>query len=93
MSSSNRGRLVQGGARKRGREDEEMRSSSALPPSSPPASSPPMMPQDDLEEDDELDPENMIQDIDDAEEMLEDDAGIDLFGDNFERDYLSLIHI
>jgi len=45
------------------------------------------MPQDDIEEDDELDPEDLIQDIDDAEEMLEDDAGIDLFGDNFDRDY------
>lgn len=46
-----------------------------------------MMPQDDLDDDEDMDPENMIQDIDDAEEMLEDDAGIDLFGDNFERDY------
>jgi DNA replication licensing factor MCM2 len=35
-----------------------------------------------------LDPEeDLIQDIDDADEMAEDDAGIDLFGDNFDRDY------
>jgi len=43
---------------------------------------------DDIEEDDNLDPEeDLIQDIDDADEMAEDDAGIDLFGDNFDRDY------
>ncbi|EME81047.1 uncharacterized protein MYCFIDRAFT_189328 [Pseudocercospora fijiensis CIRAD86] len=30
---------------------------------------------------------HLIQDIDDADEMAEDDAGIDLFGDNFDRDY------
>lgn len=54
-----------------------------------PASSPPVMPQDDMEDvdDDQLDPEDMIHDLDDAEEMMEDDAGIDLFGDNFDRDY------
>ena len=46
-----------------------------------------MLPQDDMDDDDEMDPENLIQDTDDAEEMLEDDAGIDLFGDNFDRDY------
>ena len=35
-----------------------------------------------------LDPEDqLIQDIDDADEMAEEDAGIDLFGDNFDRDY------
>ncbi|PNS14364.1 DNA replication licensing factor mcm2 [Sphaceloma murrayae] len=86
MSSANRGRLVPGGARKRGRDnDEEMVDSSPAPPSSPPASSPPMMPHED--EDDDLDAEDMVQDIDDAEEMMEEDAGIDLFGDNFDRDY------
>ena len=65
-----------------------------------PASSPPVFPQnDDIEEDDNLDPEeDLIHDIDDVDEMAEDDAGIDLFGDNFDRDYerdedLSLIHI
>ena len=54
-----------------------------------PASSPPVFPQnDDVEEDDNLDPEDdLIHDLDDADEMVEDDAGIDLFGDNFDRDY------
>lgn len=45
------------------------------------------MPQDDMDDEDDLDPEDRIQDIDDAEEMLEDDTGIDLFGDNYDRDY------
>lgn len=55
-----------------------------------PASSPPVFPnnEEDIEEDDNLDPEeDLIQDIDDVDEMAEDDAGIDLFGDNFDRDY------
>ena len=54
-----------------------------------PASSPPVFPQnDDLDEDDNLDPEDdLIHDLDDADEMAEDEAGIDLFGDNFDRDY------
>lgn len=53
------------------------------------ASSPPVMPpDDDLEEDDLLDPEDdLIQDLDDADEMAEDEAGIDLFADNYDRDY------
>ena len=54
-----------------------------------PPSSPPMLPLDD-EQDDELDPEvELIGDIDDADEMAEDEDGIDLFADNFERDYKS----
>lgn len=55
-----------------------------------PASSPPVFPRndDDAEEDDTLEPEDdLVQDVDDADEMAEDDAGIDLFADNFERDY------
>jgi DNA replication licensing factor MCM2 len=67
-----------------------MRSSSAAPPSSPPRSSPPPLPRDelDLDEDDVIEPdEDLIPDLDDAEEQLEDDAGVDLFGDNFENDY------
>ncbi|GIZ48581.1 hypothetical protein CKM354_001163500 [Cercospora kikuchii] len=88
MSSANRGRPAAGG-RKRGRDaEDDMPSSAAAPPSSPPASSPPIFPGgDDIEEDDNLDPEDLIQDIDDADEMAEDDAGIDLFADNFDRDY------
>jgi DNA replication licensing factor MCM2 len=53
-----------------------------VPPSSPPL--PPLSGQDD----DDLDEENeIIADIDDADEMAEDQDGIDLFADNFERDY------
>ncbi|KAI7163921.1 hypothetical protein D0865_12083 [Hortaea werneckii] len=92
MSAANRGRVPggSGGGRKRGRDaEDDMPSSGAAPPSSPPASSPPVFPQnDDMDEDDNLDPEDdLIQDIDDAEEMAEDEAGIDLFGDNYDRDY------
>ncbi|KAK5137164.1 MCM DNA helicase complex subunit [Meristemomyces frigidus] len=89
MSATDRGRPAASG-RKRGRdaEDDALPSSGAAPPSSPPASSPPVFPQnDDIDEDDNLDPEDLIQDIDDADEIAEDDAGIDLFGDNFDRDY------
>ncbi|EMC95950.1 hypothetical protein BAUCODRAFT_24927 [Baudoinia panamericana UAMH 10762] len=88
MSAANRGRPATG--RKRGRDAEgENMSSPPAPPSSPPASSPPVFPQhDDIEEDDNLDPEDEIAlDLDDADEMAEDDAGIDLFGDNFDKDY------
>ena len=43
---------------------------------------------DDDEDDEGLDPEDeIIGDIDDADEMAEDEDGIDLFADNFERDY------
>ena len=46
-----------------------------------------MMPLDD-EDDEGLDPDrDLIGDIDDADEMAEDEDGIDLFADNFERDY------
>ncbi|KAH0204893.1 MCM-domain-containing protein, partial [Aureobasidium melanogenum] len=79
------------GGRKRQRDDEDvhMRSSSAAPPSSPPRSSPPPLPRDELDDDDDIvEPdEDLIPDLDDAEEQLEDDAGVDLFGDNFENDY------
>ncbi|CAF9938746.1 MAG: MCM DNA helicase complex subunit [Alectoria fallacina] len=87
MSAANRGAAARNG-RKRSREpDDEIPSSSAAPPSSPPPSSPPMMPLND-EDDEELDPDrDLIGDIDDADEMAEDEDGIDLFADNFERDY------
>ena len=54
-----------------------------------PASSPPVFPQgDDIDEDDNLEPEDdLIGDLEDADEMAEDEAGIDLFGDSFDRDY------
>ncbi|CAD6590915.1 MAG: MCM DNA helicase complex subunit [Alectoria sarmentosa] len=87
MSAANRGAAARNG-RKRSREpDDDVPSSSAAPPSSPPPSSPPMMPLDD-QDDEGLDPDrDLIGDIDDADEMAEDEDGIDLFADNFERDY------
>src|SRR5438045_5278023 len=39
-----------------------------------------------MNDDGEVDGE-LIPDIDDADEMAEDEDGIDLFADNFERDY------
>ena len=43
---------------------------------------------DDDDDAESLDPENdLIGDIDDVDEMAEDEDGIDLFADNFERDY------
>ncbi|KAI9712270.1 MAG: MCM DNA helicase complex subunit [Bogoriella megaspora] len=90
MSSGNRGLQPRNAGRKRSREPDDdvpMSSASAAPPSSPPASSPPVFPRD-LDGDDELDPDaDLIGDIDDVDEMAEDEAGIDLFADNFERDY------
>lgn len=54
-----------------------------------PPSSPPLPPLDDGDDDD-LDPDNELTgDIDDIDEMAEDEDGIDLFADNFERDYRS----
>jgi DNA replication licensing factor MCM2 len=47
-----------------------------------------MLPRDDMDDNDIIEPdEDLIQDLDDAEEALEDDAGVDLFGDDFENDY------
>ncbi|KAI9680700.1 MAG: MCM DNA helicase complex subunit [Caeruleum heppii] len=89
MSSANRG-IGDRNRRKRSREpDDDIPSSSALPPSSPPPSSPPILPQD-ADDDNEIEEEeNLIADIDDADELAEDEDGIDLFADNFERDYRS----
>lgn len=54
-----------------------------------PPSSPPLPPLEDGDDDD-LDPDNELTgDIDDIDEMAEDEDGIDLFADNFERDYRS----
>ena len=53
-------------------------------------SSPPPLPHDDDDEADEEDDlgeaDDLIGDIDDADEMAEDEDGIDLFGDNFMKD-------
>ncbi|KAL8708066.1 MAG: hypothetical protein Q9220_006998 [cf. Caloplaca sp. 1 TL-2023] len=90
MSAANRG--ITAGRRKRSREpdDDELGTSSVAAPSSPPPSSPPIAPPDDDDDIDDggLDPDaDLIGDIDDVDEMAEDEAGIDLFADNFERDY------
>ncbi|KAL8997979.1 MAG: hypothetical protein Q9188_006197, partial [Gyalolechia gomerana] len=88
MSAANRG--VTGSRRKRSREpDDDIPSSSIAAPSSPPPSSPPILPLDDDDDDDGgLNPDaDLIGDIDDVDEMAEDEDGIDLFADNFERDY------
>ncbi|KAF2753764.1 MCM-domain-containing protein [Pseudovirgaria hyperparasitica] len=89
MSSANRGPRP-ANSRKRSREPEDdLPSSAAHPPSSPPPSSPPVFPGG-FEDDDEagIDPDDdPIGDIDDADEMAEDEAGIDLFADNFDKDY------
>ncbi|KAK7206262.1 MCM2/3/5 family-domain-containing protein [Myxozyma melibiosi] len=57
------------------------------PPSSLPPSSPPAMPFDDAELDEELPQDDLIDDLD---EQAEEEDGIDLFGDNLERDYANL---
>ncbi|KAF2267390.1 MCM-domain-containing protein [Lojkania enalia] len=51
------------------------------------ASSPPMFPQDEDEDQDLIDDDNLIPDVDDLDEDAEEVEGIDLFADNFERDY------
>jgi DNA replication licensing factor MCM2 len=91
MSSANRGVTNGRTGRKRSREPEDD-IPSGLGASSPAGdirSSPPAYPiqhggddNDDVDEDVELD-----LDIDDADEMAEDEDGIDLFANNFERDY------
>ncbi|KAF9888146.1 MCM DNA helicase complex subunit [Aspergillus nanangensis] len=85
-SAANRG-LGNLNRRKRSREpDDDV--SSVAPPSSPPPSSPPMLPFDDEDSDRDEEAE-LLGDIDDIEEMAEDEDGINLFDDDFERDYRS----
>jgi DNA replication licensing factor MCM2 len=85
MSSANRGSISAPNRRKRSREPESENHASS--PMGDIRSSPPAYPiqhggddDDDIEDDVELD-------IDDADEMAEDEDGIDLFANNFERDY------
>ena len=91
MSAANRGAppsSSRGHKRSREPEDDVIASSATAPPSSLPPSSPPMMPVDGTEDDEGVDLEDdLIGDIDDIDEMAEDEAGIDLFDDDFERDY------
>ncbi|TVY20749.1 DNA replication licensing factor mcm2 [Lachnellula arida] len=89
MSSANRG-PTGGRSRKRSREPED--GPSGLGASSPAGdirSSPPAYPiQHGIEDDDDVE-EELALDIDDADEMAEDEDGIDLFGGDFEKDYKS----
>ncbi|KAL9056071.1 MAG: hypothetical protein Q9162_003133 [Coniocarpon cinnabarinum] len=90
MSAANRGAPSSSGrGRKRSREQEEdvPTSSAAAPPSSLPPSSPPLMPPEGENDDEHDSQDELLGDIDDVDELAEDEAGIDLFGDNFERDY------
>ena len=90
MSSANRGLTSGRSGRKRSREPEDDNAGfGASSPAGDIRSSPPAYPiqhggddDDDVEEDVEL-----ALDIDDADEMAEDEDGIDLFANNFERDY------
>ena len=92
MSSANRGTSGRN-RRKRSREPEDdlPTGPGASSPAGDIRSSPPAYPiqhggddDEDIEDDVEL-----ALDIDDADEMAEDEDGIDLFADNFERDYKS----
>ena len=87
MSAANRG-ITNQARRKRARDEEdELPASSPALRSSPPPSSPPVFGLGNDDDDVELEPEDdLIGDIDDADEMAEDEDGIDLFGDNFGKD-------
>ncbi|KAK9456890.1 MCM2/3/5 family-domain-containing protein [Dipodascopsis uninucleata] len=69
-------------------EEENEAVPSSAPPSSLPPSSPPPVPfNDDLEGEEMLGEDDIIDDLD---EQLEEEDGIDLFGDNLEKDYENL---
>ncbi|KAK9474335.1 MCM2/3/5 family-domain-containing protein [Dipodascopsis tothii] len=61
---------------------------SSMPPSSLPPSSPPPLPFEEDDENDEFAAEDDI--IDDLDEQMEEEDGINLFGDTLERDYEGL---
>jgi len=88
MASANRGASGRTG-RKRSREPEDDLPSGfgASSPAGDMRSSPPAYPiQHGGDDDDDIE-DDVALDIDDADEMAEDEDGIDLFGNNFERDY------
>lgn len=96
MSSANRGVDGVRNRRKRSREPEDddlPGGGAAAAASSPPGdfrSSPPAPIRHGVEDEDDDEIEDDVEialDIDDADEMAEDEDGIDLFGGNFERDY------
>ncbi|RDW71584.1 DNA helicase-2 [Coleophoma cylindrospora] len=90
MSSANRGTDAGRNRRKRSREPEDDLPS-GIGGSSPmgdiPSSPPGPIAHGADDDDDDLGEDEVIPDIDDADEMAEDEDGIDLFADNFERDY------
>jgi DNA replication licensing factor MCM2 len=83
MSSANRGPTRN--VRKRSREPEDAVMASS--PAGDIGSSPPGYPIQHGEDDDDDVEEEIALDIDDADEMAEDEDGIDLFAGNYERDY------
>ena len=90
MDSANRGVTGNRSGRKRSREPDD--DTSGIGASSPAAgflpSSPPALIQHGGDDNDDLEDEaELVGDIDDADEMAEDEDGIDLFANNFERDY------
>src|SRR5260370_4497647 len=92
MSSSNRRAIGIRNNRNRSRDPEEDLPSGfgASSPAGDIRSSPPAYPmQHGGDDDDDIieDDAELALDIDDADEMAEDEDGIDLFGNNFERDY------
>lgn len=93
MSSANRGVDGSRNRRKRSREPEDDDLPGGAAPSSPPGdfrSSPPAPIRHGVEDEDDDEIEDDVEiavDIDDADEMAEDEDGIDLFAGNYERDY------
>jgi DNA replication licensing factor MCM2 len=92
MASANRGPAGRTG-RKRSREPEDDMTSGfgASSPAGDIRSSPPAPIRHGGDDDDDIveDDAELALDIDDADEMAEDEDGIDLFGNNFENDYKS----
>ncbi|KAI1006175.1 DNA replication licensing factor [Podosphaera aphanis] len=90
-SIANRNGKSNGAGRKRAREPEDDIDMGVSSPAVDLRSSPPLYPVQHGQDvaDDDVEEEEIIHDIDDAEEMAEDEDGIDLFGNDFERDYAS----
>lgn len=93
MSSANRGTAGRAGLKRSREQDDDLPSGlGASSPAGDLRSSPPAYPIQHGGDDDDDIPEDDVElalDIDDADEMAEDEDGIDLFGNNFEGDYKS----
>src|SRR6266536_343230 len=90
MSSANRGVAGARNRRKRSREPEDDNGIGASSPAGDIRSSPPAYPiQHGGDDDDDIEEEEaeLALDIDDVDEAAEDEDGIDLFANNFERDH------